>query len=61
MPPTHRQVLPSRAERRSPLWPWLLMPAVALGIFWALYKVRHATAVGPIPGPTAEASTDNGP
>ncbi|HTT03578.1 MAG TPA: hypothetical protein VMG11_15970 [Steroidobacteraceae bacterium] len=48
-------------ERRSPLWPWLLMPAVALGIFWALYKVRHATEVGPVPGPNAEASTDSGP
>ena len=29
-------------ERRQALWPWLLMPLVALLLFFALYRVRHA-------------------
>jgi hypothetical protein len=35
------------AERRTALWPWLLMPLAALAIFLTLERMRHA----PLPHP----------
>jgi hypothetical protein len=31
---------PSR-ERRPAIWPWLLMPAAVLAVFFALNRVHH--------------------
>jgi hypothetical protein len=29
------------SERRPAIWPWLLMPAVVLAVFYALNRVHH--------------------
>ena len=41
-------------ERRPAIWPWLLMPAVVLAVFFALSRVHHrpgasATAPAAVP------------
>jgi hypothetical protein len=28
-------------ERRAAIWPWLLMPAIVLLVFYALFRVHH--------------------
>jgi hypothetical protein len=42
-------------ERRAAIWPWLLMPLVALAIFFTLWRVRHATEGGVDSGPNPQA------
>ena len=32
------------AERPQAMWPWLLLPLVALTLFFALHRVKHAPA-----------------
>ncbi len=43
-------------RRRQPLWPWLLMPLVALTIFLALTKARQM----PAPNARTHATAPNG-
>ncbi|MGH8227783.1 MAG: hypothetical protein ACRET2_14075 [Steroidobacteraceae bacterium] len=43
------------SERRPAIWPWVLMPLVALALFFALRSVRHSTQGGPIAGAAAQA------
>ena len=31
-------------ERRPAIWPWLVMPAVVLAVFFALNRVHHREA-----------------
>ncbi len=31
-------------ERRPAIWPWLVMPAVVLAVFFALNRVHHRQA-----------------
>lgn len=35
---------PAPAERRPAVWPWLLVPLVALAMFFALSRIRATTA-----------------
>ena len=45
-------------ERRSAIWPWLLMPLAALVLFLTLERLRHAA--GPSsPVPAGAAATDS--
>lgn len=40
----------SSPERRPAIWPWVLMPLVALALFFLLRMVRHSTRMlGPGP------------
>jgi len=47
-------------ERRTPLWPWLLMPLAAFALFLALNRVRQLSDVGPVSGPGADVTRDGG-
>jgi hypothetical protein len=29
------------SERRSAVWPWLIMPLIVLLLFYALHRVQH--------------------
>lgn len=42
-----RLVIRPAVERRTALWPWLLMPLAALAIFLTLERMRHT----PLPHP----------
>lgn len=42
-------------ERRPAIWPWLLMPAVVLAVFFALNRVHHRQEANATT-PTAAAS-----
>jgi hypothetical protein len=44
-------VLPHVADRRPAMWPWLLMPLVALLLFVALYWVRESASKDAADGP----------
>ncbi len=33
-------------DRRPAIWPWLLMPAVVLAVFFALNRVHHRPGAG---------------
>lgn len=44
------------AERRPAVWPWILMPLVALAMFYALFRLREANA--PLPEPLPPVSTE---
>jgi hypothetical protein len=42
-------------ERRPAIWPWLVMPAVVLALFYALNRVHHrqgTSAAAPAAAPT---------
>jgi hypothetical protein len=45
------------ADRRPAIWPWVLMPLVALALFFALRTVRHSTDNGQM-GPDTEVPGD---
>ena len=36
-------------ERRPAIWPWLVMPAVVLAVFYALNRVHHRTGASTVP------------
>jgi len=42
-------------ERRAAIWPWLLMPAIVLLVFYALFRV-HQSAKTPAVSDPAPAS-----
>jgi hypothetical protein len=44
-------------ERRAAIWPWLLMPAIVLLVFYALFRVHHPSPAVTEPAPAAR-STD---
>jgi hypothetical protein len=45
-------------ERRPAIWPWLLMPAIVLLVFYALFRAHHKAA--PLPPPAPSAATADG-
>jgi hypothetical protein len=45
MTPQPTQV--ASAERRQPMWPWLLIPLVTLTVFFVLSKLKEAAAPSP--------------
>jgi hypothetical protein len=47
-------------ERRPAIWPWLLMPAVVLAVFFALNRVHHRQATSAA-APAAVASEGGTP
>ena len=49
-------------ERRPAVWPWLVMPLVVLGAFYALNRVhqRSGPAVAPPPAQPAPAAPATG-
>ena len=49
-PDPHNTLGTAAADRRQAVWPWLLLPLVALALFFAL------RAVNPAPHPAAHAS-----
>jgi hypothetical protein len=49
----------SPRERRGAIWPWLLMPAIVLVVFYALFRV-HQRARAPAPAPPAPAAVTPG-
>jgi hypothetical protein len=51
-----RSVIRPVAERRTALWPWLLMPLAALAIFLTLERMRHAPLSHPPGGVAAGAA-----
>jgi len=53
-----RHSLPPAADRRAALWPWLVMPAAALAIFFALQRVRHSTDMPPSSNQSSDVSSD---
>ena len=46
-------------ERRPAIWPWLLMPAIVLVVFYALFKV-HQRPKAPTPPPPAPVTSTPG-
>jgi hypothetical protein len=49
------------SERLPAVWPWLLIPLVALALYFALSKVRSVQAAGAAGGATpAVSSPDDG-
>ena len=44
---------PKPSERRPAVWPWLLIPLVALALFFALRSVRADAAAGTAPTASA--------
>jgi hypothetical protein len=48
------------AERRPAVWPWLVMPLVALAMFIALRSVRQSADNGAPATPGAAVSDDSG-
>jgi len=44
-------------ERRPAIWPWLLMPAIVLLVFYALFKVHQRPRAPAAPPPAPAAST----
>lgn len=47
---------PSR-ERRPAIWPWLLMPAAVLAVFFALNRMHHHQVTGGASAPAGEGGT----
>jgi hypothetical protein len=45
----------SPRERRPAIWPWLLMPAIVLVVFYALFRV-HQRPKAAAPAPPAPAA-----
>ena len=44
-------------ERRPAIWPWLVMPAIVLLVFYALFRAHHARqAPQPLPAPNSTIS-----
>ena len=43
-------------ERQPAVWPWLLIPLVALALFFVLSKVREESATVSASGPVPEIS-----
>jgi len=49
-------------ERRSAIWPWLLMPLAALTLFLTLERLRHGpqpSAAAPAGAAATDSSTDD--
>jgi hypothetical protein len=46
-------------ERRPAVWPWILMPLVALAIFYALLRLREANA--PLSAPALPVASETIP
>ncbi len=50
----------SPRERRTAVWPWLVMPLVVLAVFFALLRMHHrlgttpAAEAAPAPAPAPE-------
>jgi hypothetical protein len=40
-------------ERRAAIWPWLLLPAIVLLVFYALLRVHQRPAAPPAATPAA--------
>jgi H+/Cl- antiporter ClcA len=50
------------AERRQAVWPWLLLPLVALALFFALRSVKQAPHhAGHTPESAAESASSEAP
>jgi hypothetical protein len=47
-------------ERRPAIWPWLLMPAIVLLVFYALFRVHQRPKTPSVPAPVPAASTPEG-
>ena len=57
----HSNLSVSRAsERRPAVWPWLLMPLVALTLYFALHSVRAGASRTGSPSQTAQPARDTG-
>jgi hypothetical protein len=55
--PTHLGAAP--ADRRQPMWPWLLLPLVTLVLFFVLFKLKAADdSSPPVEAPAQTASSD---
>jgi hypothetical protein len=54
-----RSVIRPAVERRTALWPWLLMPLAALAIFLTLERMRHAPLPHPPGGVAAGAAASS--
>jgi hypothetical protein len=57
--PNETSLPPPGEAKRSPLWPWLLMPLAALALFVTLSRVRHA-AEAALTGAGADMTRDGG-
>ena len=54
-----RLVIRPAVERRTALWPWLLMPLAALAIFLTLERMRHTPLPHPPGGVAAGAAASS--
>jgi hypothetical protein len=45
-------------DRQPAVWPWLLIPLIALALFFVLSKVREESAAPAAPGAVPEASPE---
>ena len=52
-------VIRPAVERRTALWPWLLMPLAALAIFLTLERMRHTPLPHPPGGVAAGAAASS--
>ena len=43
-------------ERQAAVWPWLLIPLIALALFFVLSKVREESTTASASGPVPEVS-----
>ena len=48
-------------ERRTAIWPYLVMPLIVLVAFYALYRVHQRPGNVPAPVPSASAGGSNDP
>ncbi|HVN44276.1 MAG TPA: hypothetical protein VMT66_03415 [Steroidobacteraceae bacterium] len=47
------------SERRTAVWPWLVMPVVVLLVFYALHRVQHPPPKPAMPAPAVAAPDDS--
>lgn len=47
-------------ERRTAIWPYLVMPLIVLVAFYALYRVHQRPGNVPVSVPSAPAASSNG-
>jgi hypothetical protein len=57
--PTHLGAAP--ADRRQPMWPWLLLPLVTLALFFVLFKLKAADDSSPPGSSDVEAPAQTAP
>jgi type VI protein secretion system component VasF len=47
-------------ERRAAIWPWLLMPAIVLLVFYALFRVHQSAKTPAVTEPAPAARSADG-